>query len=125
MKFNKLIDTCKKLNLSEEDAIILINRKWVFKRSIFKQSNFMLYAKERIKQKNLKNCLQHGSKKKAVENITKSNEFITNWNKIKGGDGVPLNYERNIHNLYYLVTDSRQKNDLLNAFKNEGESEII
>jgi hypothetical protein len=112
MKYNKLIKICEEHNLYESDVIDCVN-KFIRKGSKSKwlSDRFDLYVKERIKQK--KDNYNHvwGSKIKAVKKVVVSNEY------------KQLN--NCVYTLSKLIAEKHSKERLIQAFKNNGEKEMI
>ena len=118
IKYNKLIKICKKHNLNELDIIDCVEKlirkgtrpKWLVDR-------FDLYAKERIRQSKL-NCLC--SKIDAVRKVVMSKKYKQLHKKYN------INTKRDcVHILNKLIADQQSKERLLQAFKNNGEKEMI
>ena len=118
MKYNKLIEICKKHNLNESDIIDYAEKlirkgtrpKWLADR-------FDLYAKERIRQSKL-NCLC--SKIDAVRKVVISKEYNQLHKKYN------INTKNNcVYILNKLIAESQSRERLLQAFKNNGEKEMI
>jgi len=94
--------------------------KW--NKKTFLDFKFNLYAKERIKQKNNNEHSVHGSKKEAAKKVINSNLFIDELSSMN-------KYFKEDHTLLLTkaVSDSRPqyRRRLLDAFKNNGEDNII
>ena len=118
MKYNKLIKICEEHNLYESDVIDCV-KKFIRKGSRPKwlSERFDLYAKERIRQFKL-DCL--GSKIDAVRRVVVSKEYK------KLHKMYDINTKRDcVHILNKLIADQQSKERLLQAFKNNGEKEMI
>ena len=118
MKYNKLIEICEEHNLYESDVIDCV-KKFVRKGSRPKwlSERFDLYAKERIRQSKL-NCLC--SKIDAVRKVVISKEYNQLHKKYN------INTKNNcVYILNKLIAESQSRERLLQAFKNNGEKEMI
>ena len=118
MKYNKLIEICEEHNLYESDVIDCV-KKFVRKGSRPKwlSERFDLYAKERIRQFKL-DCL--GSKIDAVRRVVVSKEYKK----------LHKMYEINtkldcVTTLNKLIAEPYSRERLIQAFKNNGEKEMI
>ena len=118
MKYNKLIEICEEHNLNESDVIDCV-KKFIKKGSRPKwlADRFDLYAKERIRQFKL-DCL--GSKIDAVRRVVISKDYkqlhkIYNINTKRGC----------VHTLNKLIAETYSRERLIQAFKNNGEKEMI
>ena len=121
MKWNNLINICEENNLHESDVINCVKKYIkIGKRTQFLLDRFDLYAKERIKQKQENIHLVWGSKAEAVRQVVKSDDYKIIYKKYlinNKSDCVLL--------LNKLIADNRQDKRLLQAFKNNGERDII
>ena len=118
MKWNNLIKICEENNLHESDVINCVNsfltkgtrKKWISDR-------FDLFAKERIREYKL-NCLC--SKIDTVRKVVNSEEYKKlhkKYNINTKNDCVSV--------LNKLISEKYSRERLLQAFKNNGESDII
>jgi|TARA_R110000824_G_scaffold250823_1_gene439593 hypothetical protein len=118
MKYNKLIEFCEEHNLRESDAINCV-KKFIRKGSRPKwlADRFNLYAKERVRQLKL-DCLC--SKIDTVRKVVASDEYKQLHKKynINTKSGC-------INTLNKLIAEQYSRERLLQAFKNNGEKEII
>ena len=121
MKYNKLIEFCEEHNLRESDVIDCVKKYIkVGTRTQFLLDRFDLYAKERIKQKQTDFHHVWGSKIEAARQVVKSNTYEIIYKK------YAINNKSNcVFLLNKLIADNRQDERLLQAFKNNGEREII
>jgi len=118
MKYNKLIKVCEENNLNELDVINCLKKfikqgsrpKWVLDR-------LNLYAKERIKQAKLNFVC---SKIYTIRRLVASNEYKELYKKY-----LIKNKLSCVHTFYKLITEKLSRERLLQAFKNNGEREII
>ena len=118
MKYNKLIEICEKHNLYESDVIDCV-KKFIKKGSRPKwlADRFDLYAKERIRQFKL-NCLC--SKIDTVRKVVMSKEYKQLHKKYN------INTKRGcVHTLNKLIAETYSRERLIQAFKNNGEKEMI
>ena len=121
MKYNKLIEICEEHNLNESDIINCVN-KFIRKGSKSKwlSDRFDLYVKERIKQKKDNYSHVWGSKIKAVKKVVVSNEYKQLYKKYE------INNKNNcVYTLSKLIAEKHSKERLIQAFKNNGEKEMI
>ncbi len=121
MKYNKLIEFCEEHSLRESDLISCV-KKYIktAKRTQFLLDRFDLYAKERIKQKQKNFHHVWGSKSEAARQVVKSDTYEIIYKK------YAVNNKSNcVFLLHKLTADNRQYERLLQAFKNNGEREII
>ena len=121
MKYNKLIEICEKHNLYESDVIDCV-KKFVKKGSRPKwlSERFDLYAKERIKQKKDNYSHVWGSKIKAVKKVVISNEYKRLHKKYEINTKLSC-----VANLNKLISEPYSRERLIQAFKNNGEKEMI
>ena len=118
MKYNKLIKLCEENNLNESDVIDCVKKfikqgsrsKWLLER-------FDLYAKERIRQSKL-DCL--GSKINAVRKVVTSEKYKHLHKKYEINTKLSC-----VATLAKLIVEVHSKKRLLQAFKNNGEKEMI
>jgi len=118
MKYNKLIKVCEENNLNELDVINCLKKfikqgsrpKWVLDR-------LDLYAKERIKQAKLNFVC---SKIYTVRKVVASDEYKQLHKKY-----AIDNKNDCVYILSRLVTEKLSRERLLQAFKNNGEKEMI
>lgn len=121
LKWNNLIKFCEENNLYESDVIGLVKKYIkIGKRTQFLLDRFDLYAKERIKQKQENIHLVWGSKIEAVRQVVKSDAYKIIYKKY-----LINNKSDCVYLLSKLIADNRQDKRLLQAFKNNGESDII
>ena len=121
IKYSNLINLCEENNLHESDVINCV-KKFIKQgsRSKWLSDIFDLYVKERIKQK--KNNYSHiwGSKIKAVKKVVISNEYKQLYKK------YGVNNKNNcVYTLSKLIAEKHSKERLIQAFKNNGEKEMI
>ena len=121
LKWNNLIKFCEENNLCESDVIDFVKKCIkIGKRTQFLLDRFDLYAKERIKQKQKNIHLVWGSKTEAVRQVVKSDAYKIIYKKY-----LINNKSDCVFLLNKLIADNRQDKRLLQAFKNNGESDII
>ena len=122
MKWNNLINFCKKNSYDADEAIRLIKRyhhSWFFKgKKDWKMKRFQMYARERIQ---MKDHLYWGSKVDAVQNVVKTLEFQKEFKESIYSD----NEYDHARLLTQLVSEPRQRKDLKKAFNLEGSEKII
>ena len=123
MKWNKLIKLCEEHDLKEPEVISFVKKYLKAGKGIrtrFLLDRFDLYAKERIKQKQKNFHHVFGSKIEAVRQVVKSDNYVTIYKKYE------IDNKRNcVFLLNKLIADNRQDSRLLQAFKNNGEEELI
>jgi len=123
MKWNKLIKLCEEHDLKEPEVISFVKKYLKAGKGIrtrFLLDRFDLYAKERIKQKQKNFHHVWGSKIEAVRQVVKSDNYVTIYKKYE------IDNKRNcVFLLNKLIADNRQDSRLLQAFKNNGEEELI
>ena len=121
MKWNNLIKVCEENNLHESDVIGLIKKRTrVGTKKQFLLDRFNLYAKERIKQKQKNIHHVYGSKRKAVQKVVDSKKYKNLHKKY-----CVETKNSCFHILAQLISEPRQKKQLLQFFKNNGERNII
>ena len=121
LKWNNLIKFCEENNLYESDVIGFVKKYIkIGKRTQFLLDRFDLYAKERIKQKQKNIHLVWGSKIEAVRQVVKSDAYKIIYKKY-----LINNKSDCVFLLNKIIADNRQDKRLLQAFKNNGESDII
>ena len=121
MRWNNLIKFCEENNLHESDVINCVKKYIkIGKRTQFLLDRFDLYAKERIKQKQENIHLVWGSKAEAVRQVVKSDAYKIIYKKY-----LINNKSDCVFLLNKLIADNRQDKRLLQAFKNNGERDII
>ncbi len=121
LKWNNLIKVCEENNLHESDVIGLIKKcTRVGTKKQFLLDRFNLYAKERIKQKQKNIHHIYGSKRKAVQKVVDSKKYKNLHKKY-----CVETKNSCFHILAQLISEPRQKKQLLQVFKNNGERNII